>query len=489
MLAHVRIATKKYFAPPFIFYHSHSPLLYLFFFAFFFSLLHSPLLSADEPPHYAFTVALSPLSGGETTIFNTSRDAFAKPLANLPTSDLRDFAFGNKIFNTNWIQAPASVASLDGLGPTFNRVSCSGCHFKDGRGRPPHSPSEPMRSMLLRLSYQASLKHKPIPHPNYGEQLNTLAIHHVPAEGKASVTYTLIHGKYRDGTSYTLRKPTYHFSDMAFDDIDRSTTLISPRVSPAVFGLGLLEAIPPATLQDWADPKDSNNDGISGRINYITDPTGNKVIGRFGWKANVTNLLQQNAGAALGDIGLTSSLHPKENCPLPQKACQKAISGGSPELSDQQLQKLTFYTQTLAPPARREVRHPAVLHGAKLFSQHGCASCHIPQVKTGSHAIPQLSKQLIQPFTDLLLHDMGEELADHRPDHEATGREWRTPPLWGIGLVETVNQHTHFLHDGRARNLEEAILWHNGEALSSKEAFIKMSLKERKALLRFLRSL
>ncbi len=435
------------------------------------------------------TVLDNPYSGGATTVFTTSREAFSRPLANLPTKDLRNFAFGNKMFNTNWVQAPASVTSLDGLGPTFNRVSCSGCHFKDGRGRPPRDIHEPMNSMLLRLSVAGKAEDGgPMPHPAYGGQLNPLSIQGVPAEGRAYITYEEMTGVYADGTPYSLRKPTYHFTDMQFGAIGEET-LFSPRVAPAVHGLGLLEAIPEETILDLADPEDKNGDGISGRVNYVPGPDGGKVIGRFGWKANVATLRQQDAGAALGDIGITTSLNPEQNCPAVQSSCQQAIAGGEPEMSDMQLNKLEFYSQTLAPPARRNVNDATVKLGAQLFTQHQCATCHTPSFRTGPHNIAQLSNQTIQPFTDLLLHDMGEDLADHRPDYEADGREWRTPPLWGIGLVKTVNRHTNFLHDGRARNLEEAILWHGGEAENSKQAFKNMSKRERKALITFLESL
>lgn len=436
------------------------------------------------------SISDSPLSGGETTVFNTSREAFAKPAANLPTEQLRDFTFGNKMFNTKWVTAPASVTSLDGLGPTFNRMSCAACHFKDGRGRPPHSPDEPMKSMLVRLSIPGmATDGGPMPHPVYGGQLNDNAIQGVPAEGIAKIVYDEIEGQYADGTKYALRKPNYEFMNLAFgalgDDI-----MFSPRVAPAVFGLGLLEAVPEDTILRRADPDDKDGDGISGRPNYVWNAIHNKkTLGRFGWKANVATLQQQDSGAALGDMGITTSLFPNQNCPGAQKKCQAAPHGGEPEMSDMQLDKMTFYVSTLGVPARRDVTVEQVMAGARLFEKASCAKCHTPKTLTGKHTIAALANQDIQPFTDLLLHDMGEDLADNRPDYEATGREWRTPPLWGIGLVETVNKHTNFLHDGRARNLEEAILWHGGEAENSKEMFETMNKEERDSLLAFLNSL
>lgn len=436
----------------------------------------------------------SPLSGGEGTVFNTSREAFAKPVKNLPTSKLRDFTFGNKMFNTKWVTAPASVTTLDGLGPTFNRMSCAACHFKDGRGRPPLSAGEPMKSMLMRLSIPGQGKNGgPVPHPSYGKQLNDRAIHGVSAEGIAKIFYDDVSGEYADGTPYVLRRPNYEFMDLAFGPLG-ADILFSPRVAPAVHGMGLLEAIPEEAILSLADPDDEDGDGISGRPNFVWSAEHQeKALGRFGWKANVATLHEQDASAALGDMGITTSLFPHDNCPAAQEGCQRAPNGngenGAPEMSDKQLDKMTFYVSTLAVPARRDMLDQQVMAGAILFEKAKCASCHTPQMRTGEHHIAALANQNIQPFTDLLLHDMGEGLADNRPDFEASGREWRTPPLWGIGLVQVVNKHTNFLHDGRARNLEEAILWHGGEAEASKEMFKSMNKNERESLIRFLNSL
>jgi CxxC motif-containing protein (DUF1111 family) len=257
-----------------------------------------------------------------------------------------------------------------------------------------------------------------------------------------------------------------------------------------VIGLGLLEAVPRATLEALADPDDRDGDGISGRVNHIANDDGTTRAGRFGWKANVASLREQNAGAALGDLGLTTPELPVENCPPVQTSCAAAPTGGSPEISAEFLDKLTLYTRLLAVPAQRDSGDWRVRHGQRLFREAGCAACHLPTLRTGPDApLPELVDQTFHPFTDLLLHDMGDELADGRPDHDADGREWRTPPLWGIGLVEIVNGHSFLLHDGRARDLAEAILWHGGEGAAAREAFRTMSAEDRAALLRFLASL
>ncbi len=435
------------------------------------------------------TSASKERSGGNLTVYNSSYDAFSKPASSLSVQDLRRFTFGNKMFNTNWIAAPASVTSLDGLGPLFNRNSCSGCHTKDGRGRAFLSnEAAASQSILFRLSVLDE-NNQPIPHPVYGDQLNNQAIYGVLPEGQVEISYEEIADKFVDGRIYSLRKPSYKFVDLNYgalgDDI-----MYSPRVAPAVFGLGLLEAISTKNILANADENDKNHDGISGRANYVFDKIDKRIkIGRFGWKANQPSIAQQNAGAALGDIGITTSVNLQENCNAKQDTCQQQVNGGSPEMSDYQLSRLNFYISVLAVPARRNVDDVDVVAGEEIFSKINCSSCHTSSFKTSKHKVKILSNQIIHPYSDLLLHDMGEGLADNRSDGKANGKEWRTTPLWGIGLVKVVNHHTNFLHDGRARNIEEAILWHGGEAEKSKESYKALPEQQRQQLLRFLESL
>ena len=296
--------------------------------------------------------------------------------------------------------------------------------------------------------------------------------------------------KFKDGESFSLQKPIIKIKDLNYGDLHKDT-LFSVRTAQAMVGLGLLEAIKESDILALSDPEDKNADGISGKPNQVWDVKQKKtVLGRFGWKANQPNVEQQSAGAFLGDMGLTTSLFPNQNCTKVQEQCMKAPSGGELEVPDDILEKVVFYASMLAVPARRNVEDKNVLRGEELFKDSGCQSCHVAEFTTGNSVLyPELSQQTIRPYTDLLLHDMGEGLSDNRPDYEATGSEWRTPPLWGIGLVEKVNKHTRFLHDGRARNLSEAILWHGGEANESKTSFIEMPKDDRKALLAFLNSL
>lgn len=433
------------------------------------------------------------LSGGALlSTFDESENAFGHQAGGLTFEEDGRFVAGNSLFQSNWVTAPASVQSLDGLGPLFNVSSCGGCHFKDGRAQPPATPDAPLNGLLFRLSVPGAGAHEePLPEPNYGGQLQNRAIQGVTPEGHVRVTYVELPGKYPDGTAYTLRQPVYTFSDLGFGPM-AAAVQVSPRIAQQLPGLGLLEAVPESVLLSHADPADLDKDGVSGRPNYVWDVEKQQTaLGRFGWKANQPTLRQQTAAAFQGDIGITSPLFGLEGLTAAQWQAYGGLPhGGSPELSAAQLEKVSFYLQTLCVPARRNLQTPAVQQGEQLFETIGCAKCHLPALKTGSdHPVAVLRNTDIFPYTDLLLHDMGEGLADGRPDFLADGREWRTPPLWGIGLIRTVNKHSTLLHDGRARNLEEAILWHGGEAAAAQTRFTGLKKAEREALLAFLEGL
>jgi CxxC motif-containing protein (DUF1111 family) len=429
--------------------------------------------------------------GGDTTRHSDSRVSFSFPAPNLSDAERGRFEVGDSFFTKNWVAAPSSTDARDGLGPTFNAQACSSCHVLDGRGAPPDLAGTDARlGLLLRLSVPGeTATGAPAEHPVYGGQLQDRAILDVPAEGRVDVTRETIRGTYADGIPYGLTKPTYAVADPAFGPLG-DDTMISPRLAPQVIGMGLLEAVPDAVLLDAADPDDTDGDGISGRPNLVRDArSGERVVGRFGWKANVTTVEQQVAGAFHGDIGITSTLHPDENCPAGQATCAASPSGGSPELADDRLAAVTFYGRTLAVPAMRDVDDDAVEAGSEVFEALGCTACHTPTLTTGDADIAALSDQTIHPYTDLLLHDMGSGLADGRPDFEATGSEWRTPPLWGLGVVDDVNGQRFLLHDGRATTFEEAILWHGGEGAGAAEAFRTASADDRAKLLAFLEAL
>jgi CxxC motif-containing protein (DUF1111 family) len=426
--------------------------------------------------------------GGETTVDDHTIAAFSQPLPTLNQEEEDAFFVGNAFFNRTWVMAPSSTEGSDGLGPVFNATACSGCHFKDGRGEPPASPEEKMKTMLVRLSIPGTDAHGgPLDHPAYGGQLNDRAVLGVAPEGWASVSYTEVPGAYADGEAYSLRVPTYTLRDLAFGPADG--ILMSPRVAQQMVGLGLLEAIPEDAIRLLEDPDDLNGDGISGRANEVWDVAGETLtLGRFGWKANQPSLSQQVQGAFLGDIGVTSPLFQTENCTSVQTACLATQNGGVPEVDAQKVLRVTQYSSTLAVPSQRV--SDAAVKGQGVFISTGCEACHtMTQVTRDDAPVAAMARQTIHPFTDLLLHDMGEGLADGRPDFLASGSEWRTPPLWGLGLVERINKHTTLLHDGRARNFAEAILWHGGEGQASRDKFVALAAEDRQALIAFLESL
>ena len=274
--------------------------------------------------------------------------------------------------------------------------------------------------------------------------------------------------------------------------------LTSPRIAPQVIGVGLLEAIPESEILANAKAQAAMPGPIKGQPNRVWDAYAQReMMGRFGWKANVATLAHQTAGAFHGDIGITSTKFPNETCTPAQKDCLKAPNGSSdagPEIEDRLLDEVIFYQAVLAPPARRNAKDPQVLRGQQLFHEAQCAVCHRPSYTTAEGPFPRLTSralagQTIWPYTDLLLHDMGEALADGRPDFQANGRQWKTPPLWGIGLLKDVNGHTRLLHDGRANGVLEAVLWHGGEAEASKQKVLKFSDADRQALVKFVESL
>lgn len=431
----------------------------------------------------ARALAHTALSGGAMTVFDATLDAFSLPAPNLAGDEIALHDEGDEAFDTGFSAAPDAVRP--GLGPIFDNTACSGCHPGDGRGRPPLA-GEAFASMLFRASVPGVGPHGgPNPVPGFGGQLQMRAIDGMAVGVVADVTYTDSIGTFADGTTYTLRVPRYRFSNAW--SLLPAALLISPRAAPPVFGLGLLEAVPDMVVRGLADPSDRNRDGISGRANLVWDvPLGRYVLGRFGWKANTGSLLHQTAGAYNGDMGITSTLFPAEPCEDYRKRCDRHPI----EIDDDEVHAATFYQQTLAVPARRALDDPQVLEGEEIFFDAGCARCHAATLPTaplpGAAAV---AAGLIHPYTDLLLHDMGPALEDGRPDFLATGSEWRTAPLWGIGLTLTVNGHTNFLHDGRARTLLEAVLWHGGEAADAREEVQGLPQGGRAALVAFLQSL
>lgn len=440
-------------------------------------------------------------TGGEATVYATGRNAFSFPLATLDDAERTRFAVGNSFFRRNWVEAPSSTKARDGLGPHFIARSCGGCHVQDGRGAPPdlrRGLHDAPVALLMRLSIPGTGAHGGVvPDPVYGDQFDNAAVQGVKPEGRVTIRETPIHGRFADGTPYTLRKPHYGFADLGYGPL-HPDVMTSPRIAPQLAGVGLIEAIPEAEILKNAADQAAAPGPVKGRVNHVWDDVAQSGrIGRFGWKANVATLAHQTAGAFLGDMGITSHVHPDETCTAAQTDCAAAPRGGhdgQPELDDATFGNVVFYQATLAPAARREADDRTVRRGQALFTQARCDACHRPSYVTGSGPFPALTStkvagQRIWPYTDLLLHDLGAELADGRPDFEADGRQWKTPPLWGVGLIRDVNGHQRLLHDGRARGVLEAVLWHDGEARASRDQVLRLNARDRAALVKFVESL
>lgn len=484
--------------------------------------------------------AFEVLPGGDTTNKSAfDARAFSLPASNLDFDQRLTFNLGNALFKRPWVSAPSSTVSSDGLGPLFNARACQSCHLRDGRGTLPVKEGERPTALILRISREVPADEKSqskdkmiLPDPNYGFQLQDLAIKGISPEATVSTYYDKETFLYPDGHKVELYKPRFELSSFASGPLHPDTK-VSPRMAPPVFGLGLVEAIKEKDILANEDPNDLDKDGISGRANYALDlETNRKKLGRFGWKASQPSLNQQNQAAFNGDIGMSTPLFmsPHGDCQPSQTLClsmpdgeelvasnvepgvkeasnqtnlpeklrgmkstddAKAVKKAKePEVPGKLAELVLFYTQHLAPPMRRNAQSETVLQGKKLFLTTGCEGCHTQSFVTGnSHPSSALRNQKIYPFSDFLLHDMGERLADNRSDGLATGREWRTAPLWGISHTKTVSTEVNLLHDGRARTVEQAILWHGGEAQSSVDTFVKLKKEERQKLIEFINSL
>ena len=417
-------------------------------------------------------------AGGITTFYNRSSHAFGQPAPGLNGKEMSLHTEGDAAFDAIFVTAPAPINS--GLGPKFNSSSCGGCHIKNGRGMPQLGQALVRTSLPAASGAGVAETEGVVPDPVLGTQLQDSAVYGEQPEAKVAINWIETTGHYADGEVYGLRSPQVSITAIDSEHPISEALLTSLRIPPPVFGVGLLEAIPASTLEKIADPEDKNKDGISGRINRVWNfETQRADVGRFGLKANSATLISQTATAYAHDMGVANPLLPNED--------------GTLEIDQATVEASAFYAQTLAVPARAKVDDPAankgMQQGEKLFESANCAACHLSGIKTGAASVRALANQAIAPYTDLLLHDMGKGLADGRPDFEANGQEWRTFPLWGLGLTQTVLPYSGYLHDGRARSVEEAILWHGGEAEGAKQAFVKMARSDRQAMLNFLNSL
>jgi len=452
---------------------------------------------ADKPPDDA-----APGPDHRPVAGDLAHNAYGHAVADLVDDHWSDLRAGKALFVTTWVafgeaaaeraaRGPASQVR-EGLGPQFNERSCQACHFRDGRGRPIRDPGpgRPLESerldppRLIRLGL-AGADGQLVPDPTYGGQLQDHALSPLAPEGAFEITSQITYGQYPDATPYMLEAPIVALRELRHGPMHPDTR-VSLRLPPSLIGLGLIEAIPEQAIVALADPDDADGDGVSGRPNRVRDPqTGARVLGRFGWKAGQPSLWLQTATALREDLGITTPVFPDPQC-----AAGTACEASAPELSADDLERLTRYTRLLGPPARRRVDDAELARGEVVFASAGCARCHHPRFETGEVSdLPELAHRTIEPFSDLLLHDMGEALSDQRPEGEAHGQEWRTAPLWGLGLLRAVSGDVRLLHDGRARSPEQAILWHGGEAQAARDRFARATRQDRVALLRFLDTL
>ncbi len=449
--------------------------------------------------------------------------AFNQHALNLPPDDLLSFMDGKVIFETHWDDGllfnpptafdcnggpvnfdmgPSPVFEPDLLGPMYTNNSCIECHMLDGRGMAPDSNNSSIEDYAVRVSIPGMPGEAPRPHPLYGEQLDTKAVPGMTPEGDAAIVWEIVTGTFDDGMTYELRKPRYEFTELIYGefgtnipgepaanpagDAYQGQAEVSVRVAPMLIGLGLLEAVEDSEILAWEDEQDTDGDGISGRANIVTDyATGGTALGRFGWKASQPDLRQQAESAFAHDMGMSTDL----------------FGDGPAEVGALTVDAIVSYLRGLAVPPRENHLDPVAHQGKMLFETAGCVACHRPLMRTASDAeFAPYRNQVIQPFTDMLLHDMGEGLADGRPEFGASGREWRTPPLWAIGYVGHVlgtptdpfdpngnPEQANYLHDGRARTLMEAILWHGGEGASARDAVLAMDSTQRDALIEYVK--
>lgn len=429
--------------------------------------------------------------GGGATTEHSGSAAFLQQAAGGDRQQQLFFVSGSSFYLEPWLPPPSVSTSRRGLGPLFNAAACSDCHLGGGRGRPALGAEDEPAGLVLRLGSGEQDEHgAALPDPVYGVQLQTRALAGSAAEGTVLLELEPLLRSYADGSEQLLRVPRYRLAELRYGAAPGELRL-SPRAAAATVGLGLLEAIPAARLQALEDPDDRDGDGISGRLNQVWDRSAQALApGRFGWKAEQPSLRQQISAALAHDMGVTSLTYPEGDCIAAACSAETAAAGAAPELNERVLDRLELYLRLLAVPARRVPEDEAVQRGERWFSELGCAGCHVPAHMTASDAaLLQLRAQEIWPYTDLLLHDLGAELADDRPSYLAQGTEWRTPPLWGVGLSRQVSGHQRLLHDGRAEGVAEAILWHGGEAAAARDGFQALGAAQRAELVAFVESL
>lgn len=432
------------------------------------------------------------------TTKDISKKLFSHRINGLNDEEIDMFILGKSFFRVPWVEAPSATTARDGLGPLFNANACISCHPNNGVASVFNKNGDVSRGYVTRLSIPSDNSHKAkkalkfdgfIGDPNYGSQISVNGTKSVPYEAKPLIKYEKLKVVYPDGQEIILSKPIHgvknQLTQLNYGKLHKNVA-ITNRVAQALVGLGLLDMLSDEQILANEDIEDKNKDGISGKANIVYSPEFKDFrVGRYTWKASAPSVRVQVAGAANNDMSLTSSLFPNENCTDIQKECKDAPKGdalraGTPfDLPDNRLDAIAFYLKNLKIPKSIITEKK----GEKLFNDIGCAKCHIP-----SFILKNAYE--IKPFTDMLLHDMGEGLSDGRSEFLANANEWRTAPLWSIGKYETaLGRKADFLHDGRAKSIEEAILWHGGEALKSKNNFMNLTKDQRQKVIRYIKEL
>lgn len=434
--------------------------------------------------------------------------SYLYPGEKLSNKQKLDFWSGFSFFRDPWVAAPSATGNRDGLGPLFNTRACIDCHTAGARAKIDKEGEILPLSFVVRLGSkdEAITSVDPV----YGGQIQprstsyrltdeaiTKQFSYTDNVGEAWLLtqYTKVQGQFLDGETYELLKPNYRLTQLAYGELAPHIG-ISVRLAPNIFGMGLLNAISVDDLLSQEDINDSNNDGISAKYNRVPNAITNDIeVGRFGFKAKQPNLHQQVAAAFRDDIGITNSSFPNESCTPKQTACNYAVEYGGHnaenlEIPDNRLSLTVSFNELLGVPPARKLADKKIQSGREVFYQLNCQQCHTPSYVTDeAYPVKALAKQTIWPYTDLALHDMGEGLADGVNEFKASGQEWRTPPLWGIGLQQHMTGQQRFLHDGRARTIEEAILWHGGEAEAAKKAYTTLNKQQRNTLISFIKAI
>jgi CxxC motif-containing protein (DUF1111 family) len=404
-------------------------------------------------------------SHAETQGLREFTDARNPPAyAYLDASQQERVDLGHAVFNTQWVPAgTANAVRRDGLGPLFNASACDACHNEGAHGRGPTGDGTAPIALVVQLQMRPQGRAQSFSGDVlYGHTLNTAAIDGFSAEGRIVIHYEELSGAYPDGAMWHLRAPRYQLTDLTRGPL-AARTVIQPRLAPALFGVGLLEAVP----------------GVP--------------AGRFGWQGESTSVRDQTTKAFARDMGLTTSDRPFDDCTSAEPECLAAANGGTPEVSDELLDAVVEFQRTLAvpepPPTPATVRPSATVRRAagRLFADVGCAACHRPLLPVNlPRVLGSTGRTRIAPYTDLVLHDLGPRLADRDASGRIVPSRWRTAPLWGMAYRLEFERDPTFLHDGRARSIEEAILWHDGEAEPARRKFTHLTPRRRAQLLRWI---